>query len=230
MAELVQWATAASTSQQNDGISPRTITPKSSFNNDKQTSPIRASSVRNSPARAATFSDDYGRQSSPLRAEFKPDLASHDNNSSTPTAPAIGVRFDQIDPEGSSSAAEGFRLQQPPKGKRKASDYFSRHSPVARTTDSPRDVDQPLSSSAKLAAIDPQTPRRRRSVQFTRSIEADGAIDGRSGDLDTEDPEDIKSRQSSLFARLKSLATPSSAHTRQQSAGTNMATPYIDSR
>ena len=223
MAELVQWATAASTSQQNDGISPRTITPKSSFNNDKQTSPVRASSVRNSPARIATFSDDYSRQGSPLRAEFKPDTASHDNGVSTQNATSSGVRFDQVDPDES----DGFRLQQPPKGKRKPSDYFSRHSPVVRTTESPRDVEQPLSSSAKLAATTPQTPRRRRSVQFMRSIDADGATEGRAGELDTEDPENPKSRQSSLFARLKSMATPSSPHARQQSTGTNMATPYM---
>ncbi|GAB7345798.1 hypothetical protein MBLNU457_4060t1 [Dothideomycetes sp. NU457] len=228
MATSVQWATATSAPQQSDGISPRTITPKSSFNNDNsQASSARDSAPQHSPIRIANFINDIGRQSSPLRAEFKPDAPTNTDGDSNQHAPSAGVRFEQTEPDKTSSATDGFRLQEPPKGKRKASDYFSRHTPVLRTTDSPRDSEQPSSLPRQQSATGPQTPRRRRSVQFLRSTDTDGTTEGRAGDYEIEDPEDAKTRQGSLFARLKSLATPSATHARQQSNGPNVATPYM---
>ncbi|KAG8625095.1 hypothetical protein KVT40_006846 [Elsinoe batatas] len=233
MSELVQWSSAARSrpSLEDDIISPRTVTPKSSFNRKTRPTHSRSNpSLRYSPTRKEAFNEDYERRPSPLRTEFKAN-ADHDHASDvegrTPTSAVAS----------SAGSVNSFRLQDAPKGWKKPSGYFALQKTLPETAETSNVPEEPkLELKRTVSSLSgTHTPPGRRSVQFARSNENDG-IDPpfRTPITPNSRPDELDesgNRQVSLFARLKALASPTSSatpHGRHASAGeSSLGTPFM---
>ncbi|KAF2151473.1 phospholipase D [Myriangium duriaei CBS 260.36] len=243
MADFVQWASPSRNATNDDGVSPRTITPKSSAERLRAVRPsgsrgsLRPSASHSSLRYREAFNEDYERRPSPLRSEFRVNgepeerrdiPAENHSNISTPSP---------------------FRLQDAPKGRKKSTGYFA----LQKTrTGSTHESNDDSSAIGELPAMEPapaeltpvrtnlttrsepsgaQTPIGRPSVQFARAPDLDGSPDApRSAGLRPSDAEDSGSRQTSLFQRLKALASPTSSsfHVRTLSGGDNpLSTPFM---
>ncbi|PNS19155.1 hypothetical protein CAC42_1891 [Sphaceloma murrayae] len=236
MSDLVQWAANAQprSSLDDDGISPRTVTPKTSFKRNRP-SPSRSNgSLRQkySPTRKEAFSEDYERRPSPLRTEFKA-------NGEDDKVSEQGVPTPVSATASSADSINSFRLQDAPKGRKKLSGYFAVQNSLPETAESNevegaagQELTRKLTNNSGT-----HTPTGRPSVQFARQSPADGTVDSalksplapgnRADDLDENG-----NRQVSLFARLKALASPSSispGHGRIPSGGadSSLATPFM---
>ncbi|TKX20847.1 phospholipase-like protein 2 [Elsinoe australis] len=235
MADLVQWAKSNGNRPSfEEDVSPRTVTPKSSFNRKTgRPSPTRStpSLAKHSPTRKEVFNEDYERRPSPLRTEFR--ATGEEDRASDPEGPT------PISAAASSAGSiNSFRLQDAPKGRKKPSGYFALQKTLPETAevhgetdDTPAELTRRLTNNSGT-----QTPPGRRSVQFARQPDLDGTLEpqvkspitpnGKPDELDENGRREV-----SLFARLKALASPtaSTTHGRHPSGGaeSSLGTPFM---
>ncbi|KAK8219889.1 Phospholipase D1 [Zalaria obscura] len=198
--------------------------PSSADRSPRSSSPVTRPSKGKDVAREAN-----GHVTSPLRAAFSPEGAASgqrtEGASMRPNA-SHSVRFGTTTaPDYFTSAPNGSLIPElPPDLEPPPRDILSRH-----------ESDPTLARKATNAS-GTATPPDRRSVQFARSV-AEGSPSGtaahsRSNTWELDESEEAgKSRQGSIFARLRALAAPTNAgsHSRNTSAvsGWGSMTPTV---
>ena len=213
MDELVQWASASQRLAAAGTVSPKGVTPKTSapsLRSIKHSS--SRGSLRHSPTRMQVLEENEERQTSPLRQE------SHANPTDQPA----------VFTGNPSATSAAFRLQDPPKSKRKTSGYFSPRKGVSveDLRSNPPSTDPPVvqltrARSTSSARSDTNSPLDHRSIHFAAisTPNNDALLELPSSSRPGTEDDEPRSRQGSFFKRLKSLASPTSpSHVRQQSS------------